>query len=100
MVHRNTRKFTLWSSNVLKGENFSLFCENYLDHINIINMERLFRGHRIEIEFLNDKSYLITCYRLSDNVKIFSYLDAEAKNPYESMNTAKIKIGKILTDKP
>jgi hypothetical protein len=60
-------------------------------------MKRLFRGHRIEIEYLeDDMGYLVKCFRLIDEEKVFSYPDQEARNIYDAMDTAKGKIGKIV----
>ena len=59
-------------------------------------MKRLFRGHRIEIEYRKDYCYLVKCFRLIDEKKIFSYPDLIAKNPYQAMDTAKGRIGKIV----
>lgn len=71
-------------------------------------MERLFRGHRIKMDYFpGNNDYKVTCfklvvdpesYKLVSEEQVFEYLDTSAEGPYEILDRAKAKVGTILNE--
>jgi hypothetical protein len=65
-------------------------------------MERLFKGHRIEVENNNDSTYTVRYYKFTPNPSskdcIHTYVEGESKDIMQAMHRAKVTLRKILKD--
>jgi hypothetical protein len=60
-------------------------------------MERLFKGHQLCIVWNDDYTgFVVKCTKLSDNSRVFVYMDYDSITKYEAMHVAKVKLGKML----
>jgi hypothetical protein len=67
--------------------------------VNIISMERLFRGHRINVTYYpGNNDYKVQGYKVPEEELVFEYIDTSSEGPYDIMNKAKIKVGTLIKE--